>query len=130
MSIRPSLAFAIALGIALIAATLQTLAAESIDGFPTEARPLSAEALQQRLAGKVFGVKPATGSPWRLQFQTSGYYFIDAGNFRDKGNWRVEQSRLCTAPQTRPAGCNDMRLIGETLVMKRDSGEIVKFEPN
>ena len=98
--------------------------------FPPDAKPLNAEALQARITGKVFGVKPAAGSAWRLQFQSSGFYFIDAGNFRDNGKWRIEESRLCTAPQTRPAACNEMRLAGEVLYMKRDSGEIVKFEPN
>lgn len=98
--------------------------------FPADAKPLTAVALQERIAGKVFGVKPAAGSAWRLQFQSSGYYFIDAGNFRDNGKWRIEESRLCTAPQTRPAGCNEMRTVGDVLYMKRDSGEIVKFEPN
>lgn len=113
----------------LSAATASALAQAPAD-FPADAKPLTAAALQDRIAGKVFGVKPASGSPWRLQFQSSGYYFIDAGNFRDNGKWRIDDSRLCTTPQTRPAACNEMRLAGDSLYMKRDSGEIVKFEPN
>lgn len=98
--------------------------------FPADAKALAADALQQRVAGKVFNVKPATGAAWRLQFQANGFYFINAGNYSDSGKWRTEESMLCTAPQKRPPSCNDMRLAGDALYLKRDSGEIVKFEPN
>ena len=38
--------------------------------------------------------------------------------------------RKTAQPQKTKAACNDMRLAGDALYMKRDSGEIVKFEPN
>ena len=118
--------------LACLAATAGALAqAPAVPvAFPAEAKALNAEALQAHLSGKVFGVKTAGGATWRLQFQASGYYFINAGNYSDSGKWRAEESNLCTELQRRPAACNEMRLAGEALYMKRDSGEIVKFEPN
>ena len=98
--------------------------------FPAEAKLLTAETLRLRLAGKVFNVKTAGGAAWRLQFQADGYYFINVGNYSDSGKWRTEESGLCTEPQRRPAACNQMRLAGDALYMQRDSGEIVKYEPN
>ena len=119
-----------ALALFTAATVVQAQAPATPPDFPTDAQPLTAEALQKRLSGKVFSVKTAAGAPWRLQFQGSGYYFINAGNYSDSGKWRTEQSTLCTEPQKRPAACNDMRLAGDALYLKRDSGEIVKFEPN
>lgn len=117
---------------ALLAATAGALAQAPVApaDFPTEANALNAEALQARLSGKVFGVKTAGGATWRLQFQAGGLYFINVGGYSDSGKWRTEVSNLCTEPQKRPAACNEMRLVGDVLYMKRDSGEIVKFEPN
>ena len=109
--------------------TIAALAQTPTD-FPAEAKALAADALQQRVAGNVFKVKTAGGAEWRLQFQTNGYYFINVGGYSDSGSWRTEESRLCTAPQRRPAACNEMRLAGDALYMKRESGEVVKFEPN
>ena len=99
--------------------------------FPPDAKPLPAAVLHERLAGKVFNVKPAAGSAWRLQFQAGGHYFVNlSSGYSDNGPWRVEESRLCTAPQKARASCNEMRLAGDTLYLKRDSGEVVRFEPN
>ena len=117
-----ALAFVMGLG----AAMAQTAPVE----FPPNAKPLAAEALTARLAGKVFNVKTAGGATWRLQFQASGVYFINVGGYSDNGKWRAEESGLCTEPQKRPAACNEMRLAIDALYMKRDSGEIVTFEAN
>ena len=98
--------------------------------FPSDAQALTAEALQQRLSGKVFNVKTAAGATWRLQYQASGNFYINVGNFSDSGKWRVEGSQLCSEPQKTKAACNEMRLASDTLYLKRDSGEIIKLEPN
>ena len=45
--------------------------------FPADAKPLTAEDLRQRLAGKVFHVPLADGSSMRLQYQAAGYYHVD-----------------------------------------------------
>jgi hypothetical protein len=119
-----------ALSLFTAATVAQAQAPATPPDFPADAQPLTAEALQQRLSGKVFSVKTAAGAPWRMQFQGSGFYFINVGAYSDNGKWRTDASRLCTEPQKRPAACNDMRSAGDALYLKRDSGEIVKFEPN
>jgi|APDOM4702015248_1054824.scaffolds.fasta_scaffold157226_2 hypothetical protein len=97
--------------------------------FPSGATPLESNVLQQRLSGKVFRVATASGTVWRWQLQDSGYFFLNVGNFADSGKWRTEGSALCTQPQKSAASCNEMRLVGDTLYLKRDSGEIIKLEP-
>lgn len=98
--------------------------------FPAGAASVEPVVLLQRLSGKVFRVATAGGNVWRWQFQSNGNFFLNVGNFSDTGKWRAEGSAVCTEPQKNPASCNEMRLVGDTLYMKRDSGEIVKLEPN
>ena len=98
--------------------------------FPADAKPLAPEELRERVSGKVFKVKTAAGGAWRLQYQAGGVFFFNAGGYSDSGKWRIEDSKLCSEPQKSPAACNEMRLAGDTLYLKRDSGEIIKFEPN
>lgn len=110
------------------AATAQTPDASA--DFPQGAAPLEPAALRQRLTGKVFRVVPKSAAPWRLQFNDNGYYFVNTeSGYSDSGKWRIEASSLCTEPQKTKAACNEMRQAAETLYLKRDSGEIVKFEP-
>jgi hypothetical protein len=99
--------------------------------FPADAKELTADALRQRVSGKVFRVAVANGNVWRLQFDGNGYYFINVApsNYSDSGKWRVEESALCFEPTKTKAGCNPMRLVGELVYFKRDNGEVVKLEP-
>lgn len=78
----------------------------------------------------MFKVKTAAGGAWRLQYQAGGVFIFNAGGYSDSGKWRIEDSKLCSEPQKSPAACNEMRLAGDALYLKRDSGEIIKFEPN
>ena len=98
--------------------------------FPADAQSLTADDLRQRLSGKVFKVNTAAGAAWRLQYQAGGSFYINVGSFSDSGKWRTEESKLCSEPQKSPAACNEMRLVGDALYLKRDSGEIIKLEPN
>lgn len=116
----------------LIVLSLYPLAALAQPTLPTEfpagAAPLAAEALQARLAGKVFRVKLADGNSWRLEFKANGYAYVDTSSgYRDSGKWRVEGSTFCDAWQKQAAaGCNEARLAGDTLLVKRRSnGEII-----
>ena len=89
--------------------------------------PNAAE-LKPLIAGKVFSVKTST-STWRLQINDNGYFFINIGSFSDTGTWTVEDGKWCSKPKKSNASCNEMRLSGGSLFMKRDSGEIVLFSP-
>lgn len=108
----------------------QASAPAAATDFPAEGKPLSAEALRERLSGKVFHVALSNGSTWRLQYQSSGFFYINVSTgYSDSGKWRAEDSKICSEPQRTKAACNDVRLVGDLLYLKRDSGEIVKFEP-
>jgi hypothetical protein len=120
---RPMLPVSLALA---AHAQAQTSAAPD---FPADAKPIAADMLKERLAGKVFRVATAGGAVWRWQFQSNGYFFINVGSFAESGKWRTEASAVCSEPQRSKASCNEMRLVGDGLQMKRDNGEIVKLEP-
>lgn len=103
--------------------------AQQAPDFAPDAKPLGADALRERVSGKVFHVVVARGPAWRLQLRDDGWFFLNAGNYADSGKWRIEESNLCWEPQRTKASCNEMRLLGELVHMKRDNGEIVKLEP-
>ena len=100
--------------------------------FPAEAVAPSAEALQQVVSGKKFRARLSDGTLWRLDYKSSGYAFIDTSRgFRDTGRWRVEGSQLCVEWQRVTGGCNEMRLKGGAMYVKRTSnGEVVALEPD
>jgi len=99
------------------------------DGFPPDAQPLAPEALRERLRGKVFHVALADGGWWRLEYRDKQWYVNTHRGFNDDGTWHVEGSSLCGEARRIKLSCNPMRLAGGVLLMKRDTGEIVKFEP-
>lgn len=103
--------------LALLAATAGAFAQAPAD-FPADAKPLAAEMLQQRISGKSFGVKPAKGAAWKLQYEAGGSFSLKtASGYEDTGKWRIEGSQLCTEPTKSRAGCNEMRLVGDLLYM-------------
>ena len=98
--------------------------------FPADAKPLTAEDLRQRLAGKVFHVPLADGSSMRLQYQAAGYYYVDTSRgARVNGTWRADGTRRCTDRINRGPACNEVRLANDAVHVKLDSGEVVRFEP-
>jgi hypothetical protein len=118
------------LWVASVSAQAQASAPAAAPGFPPDAKPLPADALRERVAGKVFHVALASGTSWRLQYQSSGFYYINtSAGHSDSGKWRIEGLKLCHDPQRTKAACNDVRLVGDLIYLQRDSGEIVKFEP-
>jgi hypothetical protein len=112
------------LSIALFASAAAATAQEFPDGSTTP----TATDLKQLIAGKVFSVQTSKNT-WRLQINDNGYFFLNVGNYSDSGPWTVEDGKWCTKPQKSNASCNDMRLAGGSLYMKRDNGEIVQFAP-
>lgn len=113
----------------LFTLTTVTVASHSQVTVPPDASPAPAKELQERLAGKVFAVKPASGPAWRWQFDDSGYFFINAGQFQDSGKWRTEDGQLCTEPRKIKPSCNNVHFAGARVFLKRDSGEIVELLP-
>jgi hypothetical protein len=104
-----------------------TLSAQT--GIPTEFHPdattLSADALRERLSGKVFGAKLADGNNWRYDFKADGYFYLNAGGYRDSGKWRTEDGKVCFDMRKTGESCNEMRARGDALQTKRaSSGEV------
>jgi hypothetical protein len=96
--------------------------------IPGDATAPTADQLKATLAGKIFRVKVADGSSWRLDYRGNGYWYVDVSTgFRDTGKWRTEDGKLCTEGRAVRAACNDVRLQGEAIFLKRDSGEIVRL---
>ncbi len=98
--------------------------------FPVGASMPSADELQQHVAGRVFDVKLADGTDWRLQYTGNGYFYVDTSKgFKGTGTWRVEEGRLCGHLRGRDPSCNEVRLHDGVLHMRRDSGEMIRFVP-
>ena len=95
--------------------------------FPAEAQALDAKALAERLGGKVFKANGPNGLGWRLDIKTSGFLFLDLSNgLRDDGPWRTEDGKLCVNYRGRvPAGCNEVRLEGSSVLLKTRAGQVV-----
>jgi hypothetical protein len=106
-----------------------TLAASAQD-FPEGATELKAADIASRLTGKVFDVRQADGVTWRLEYNSSGYFFIDTSRgFRSSGVWNAEDGKLCGKLQGRDRTCNAVRLYQDHVHYARDSGEVVRLVP-
>lgn len=115
--------------LALLAPTLALAQASFPTVFPADAVPFEPEALKQRLAGKVFIMKPAAGAEIRLQYQDTNAYF-NVGGASDSGKWRVDGSSVCVDWRRIAPGCSEMRRVGDTIYTKRASnGEVVVLQP-
>jgi hypothetical protein len=95
--------------------------------FPEASVAPPANELKTRLADKVFKVNLADSSSWRLEFKASGYWFINtSAGFNDSGEWKTEDGKLCTSRKGFWT-CNDARVKGEQIFLKRTSGEIIEY---
>ena len=112
----------------LFAGCLASTAAVAED-FPDGSATLTPESVSSAVAGRVFAVKTAQGSSWRWQFKTDGYFYINIGSFSDTGKWTAKDSSLCTEARQIKYSCNELRTVGQDLLLKRDNGEIVKLVP-
>ena len=69
----------------------QTPASAAPHTYPADAQTPDAQQLSAHLRSKVFTGQIATGASWRLEFQPSGYLFVDVSNGqRDNGPWSTE----------------------------------------
>lgn len=118
---------ALCAGAAASAVAQTTLTTE----FPPEATAPSADALRERLSGKVFRTRVADGNTQRLQFNANGYFFLNTGRGgAADGTWRTEDGRFCLDLKQINAGCSEVRAKGDSLYYKRISnGEVVEMTP-
>ena len=65
---------------------------------------------------------------WHVQYGTSGDYdFKSSKGFSDHGDWAAQDGKICSKGNKIPYSCNDVRMKGNDLFLKRDSGEIIQF---
>ena len=100
--------------------------------FPADSAVLPADALQQRMAGKVYKAKLTDGATWRLEYKANGYVFLNTGTgFSDTGKWSAKGEQLCTEWNRAPSGCLETRANNEAVYIKRsNTGEVVALRPD
>lgn len=98
------------------------------NGFPADVTTPSAADIQQHLSGKAFDIKLGDGSAWHVQYDTSGNYdFKSSKGFADHGDWQAQDGKVCSKGSKIPYSCNDVRMKGNDMYLKRDNGEVVEF---
>jgi hypothetical protein len=98
--------------------------------FPADGTTSSAAALKERFAGKVYATTLADGTSWRIDYKSSGYFFIDTSTgFHGSGDWHADDGKLCSRLRGATLSCNDVRAVGEVIYLKRDSGEVIALSP-
>lgn len=68
--------------------------------------------------------RAAHGMRARVQYRDGGLAVVElsTGVF-DTGAWTVDGSKLCVRWQTIPSGCNEVRIVGETLWLQYADGK-------
>lgn len=100
--------------------------------FAPEAQPVTAKALQERLAGKTYTARIANGIGWEMRYEPQGLMHMTVSNgTADRGRWRTEDNRLCVDFEGQfPSGCSEVRADASWLYLQRGStGEIVVLTP-
>jgi len=113
-----------------LGASAQTPPASAPMDYPPEVQAIPAQALTELLGGQVWTARLANGTTWRMDYNRSGYMFTDVSTGgRDTAKWRTEDGRVCHEFRgSFPSGCNEYKLAGNKLYLKRGNGEIVPLE--
>jgi len=104
--------------------------AELPKGFPAGSRRLQQDELRQMLSGGVLRATYASGETVRVQYDDNGYVYYNGGQgAKLSGRWHVEGSSVCYVRSAGPPNsCTEIRLEGDQLYAKRNSGEVIKLE--
>ncbi|MEO8280205.1 MAG: hypothetical protein ABI564_10985 [Ideonella sp.] len=105
-------------------------AVSDTEEFPQNATSPTAQELTTRLAGKSFAVQLKDGMGWKLEYNSSGYFFVDTSTGgRAKGIWHAEDGKLCSQVKGRDTtvGCNEARVHDDQIVLRRTNGELIRF---
>ncbi len=98
----------------------------SPSSFPKGTVPVSADALNRMLPGKVFKLKFLNGQTLRVEFNKNGYVFNNWSNgSTDSGKWQAEDGKVCVQYTRSRPGCHDYRLLGEQLWVRYGTGNDV-----
>jgi len=117
----------VAIGASLALASITARSQQFPDGVTSP----TAGQIKQYLSDKTFRVQLADGNTWRLEYKSNGYFFVNTSTgFNGSGQWQAEDGRLCGHLKGRDRGCNEVRLQGGLLFLKRDSGEVIQYASN
>ncbi len=112
--------------LAVASASAQTVPKE----FPADGTAPPAAELKERFAGKVYSVTLADGTHWRIDYKSSGYFFVDTSTgFHGTGDWHADDGKLCSRLRGANLSCNEVRDVGGVIYLKRDSGEVIALLP-
>lgn len=96
--------------------------------FPAGAKAPSAAEVTNLLKGKSFDFSGPDGI--RTDYAKEGnaitVYFSGRS---DVGTWRAEDGRVCYQFKTIPSACNDLRVAGKDVYLKRSNGQVVQLVP-
>lgn len=97
----------------------------------TEDKPLEAEEIRGRLAGKAFGILSTDGvTLMRVQYNANGIVYLNLPRGQSmSGKWSAKPGMVCTEGGTNPESCRDLRRAGEGLELKRVDGKWVPMVP-
>ncbi|HMN20385.1 MAG TPA: hypothetical protein PKA16_03230 [Ottowia sp.] len=94
--------------------------------FPVGARTPSAAELTTLLRGKTASTPLPNGGTVRVDFAAdSNQVTAYVGGRSDTGTWRAEDGRACYDWKVFNSGCGEMRLVGQSLYVKRSNGDVV-----
>ena len=113
----------------LLAAAAGLAQDQSMKDFPPDSTAPNEQNLREYLAGKTFVGKFANGATVTTQFAVDGKLkaTISTGGV-DSGDWRAEDEKLFGSLRKAGAFCNDARLGGGVLWLRRMNGEVVRHE--
>lgn len=99
--------------------------------FPAGARAPTAAELTTLLRGKSYTFAARNGNTVRTDYAAEGngltVYFPGG---LDRGTWRTEDGKACFELKTLPSVCNEVRLVGPQVWLKRGtSGDVVLLSP-
>lgn len=111
-----------------ISLLIPTFAFAEAAAFPEGSTAPTASEIQQRLAGKAFDINLADGTMWHVRYGNSGDYdFKSSKGFSDHGDWKADDGKVCSKGSKIPYSCNDVRIKGDDIFLRRDNGEIIQF---
>jgi hypothetical protein len=97
--------------------------------FPQDAKPIPDSAIKEKLAGKTLALFSADGVKWTYEWKENGFFSMNSSSgVNSAGPWRAENGKICTQPRNMASYCGEARLSGDELYMRRQNGEVAKFE--
>ena len=96
-----------------------------------EEKPLEADEIRSKIAGKAFGILSTDGSTMlRVQYDANGVVYLNlSGGRSSSGKWTAKPGMICTRGGADPESCRDVRRHGEGLELKRVDGKWTPMVP-